>query len=772
MASKSVFDQETANSTGLPNFDLSILMTSKASYLIICILCLATNSLPGQGVRFTDTLTIPATYKPAQNRQLWHDRIDNEQKEIAASDGMADRQFNASADPEVNFLLTQTLLKRINILQYLLETDKLLDHRLKVNYLSGLENVLKYFRQNWRLTGDQKVNPVHLPVIVQAYETCMELDRNNQSIQPVVDQLSYDAGMVIVNASIFNKNPGYTSARNNLVLKYCILHPEKTFYTLNLYPEMSFSDSLIRTIAKKYPKQLYDYSQAGNKLGALIRNISGDPFIQTVVRMSKSRDGQQYFCFLDNIMNGKLSFEEVEAAKTDSLLYYKLLVKTRMDYAGRLLNKDTAFEFETLNQRLERKAKENFVNIINGLHDERNHDIRFRSIQPLSAEELYYLAVSSDGAIYTSSFVKGVYPLMMRKVNNKGDSLLLALHFDRYRKFIKMCAGFNTLDDFLSTFPVRKNPDSESDAEILMKAFVGRLEVGNGTEDGVDVADSYASIAESLKPLAAQMLRNIQSNYDRNEAAGNKRGMAIYNILNKLFLSADTTQKVDLTKELGIPPVYEVPFNALANDSGRVILQLFIYGDRDGMGVFPGLVSMFSNANWKIDGSSKQWVAIHSAKGKPVSLYMNRPLPEETNEDAEAQKALCAYLEKNHITPTVTINRGHSYNAPYTIEQMSVASKIVFMGSCGGYRMIHDILEKAPDAHIIGTKQIADAPVNNPFLRLIMEKLRNGANIEWIPFWIELGKMATDPIFADYVPPHKNLGALFIKAYKRAMGEG
>ena len=81
------------------------------------------------------------------------------------------------------------------------------------------------------------------------------------------------------------------------------------------------------------------------------------------------------------------------------------------------------------------------------------------------------------------------------------------------------------------------------------------------------------------------------------------------------------------------------------------------------------------------------------------------------------RKPCVSTLSKNNIIPTVTINRGHSYNAPYTIEQMSPASKIVFMGSCGGYRMIHDILEKAPDAHIIGTKQIADAPVNNPFLR-------------------------------------------------------
>lgn len=744
-------------------------MQSSVRNLIICAFLGIAGDTGAQGVSLADTLTIPGSYKPAQNRQLWHDRIDQEQKTILSADGSADHVFSPSKDDDVNYLLTRSLVKKTDALQFLYETDKVLDHRLKVNYLSGLENLLKYFRQHWKNKTDQGVNPVNLPAIINTYEACVVLDRENKSIRAVINKLPYDAGMVLVNTGIFSKNPGFQDAKNDLVLKYCILHPEKTFSTLTQSPDVPFADSLIRVMARQYPKQLYDYSQAGNKLGAMIRGINDDVFIKNVVRMSRSRDGQQYFCFLDNIMKGKLSFEEIDAAKGDSVLYYKLLVKTRMDYAQRLLDKDTAYEYETLTQRLERKARENFVNIINGLHDERNHDIRFRNIQPLTAEELYYLAVTTDGSIYTSSFVKGVYPLMMKKINNKGDSLLLSLHFDRYRKFIKMCAGFNTLDDFLSSFPARKNPDDESDAEKLMKAFVGRLEAGNGTEDGVDVADSYASIAESMKPLAAEMLKNIQRNYQRNEKAGNKRGMAIYNILNKLFLSADTTQRIDLTKELGIPPVYEVPFQALANDSGRVIVQLFIYGDRDGMGVFPGLVNMFNNANWKIDGSNKQWVAIHSAKGKPVTLYMNRPLPEETNEDAEAQKALCSFLDKNNIVPTVTINRGHSYNAPYTIEQMSAASKIVFMGSCGGYRMIHDILEKAPDAHIIGTKQIADAPVNNPFLRLIMEKLRLGSNIDWIPFWTELSKMATDPIFADYVPPHKNLGALFIKAYKKAM---
>ena len=69
----------------------------------------------------------------------------------------------------------------------------------------------------------------------------------------------------------------------------------------------------------------------------------------------------------------------------------------------------------------------------------------------------------------------------------------------------------------------------------------------------------------------------------------NKRGIAIYNILNKLFLSADSTNNIDLTKELGIPPVYNVPFSSLTNDKGEVIAQVFFYGDKDGQGIFPSV---------------------------------------------------------------------------------------------------------------------------------------------------------------------------------------
>ena len=746
-------------------------MIALARYLISFICLLSLQPILAQGLSVSDTVNIPQGYKPEFRRQINHDAIDNEQKSIMAADGKADKLFTPTDKDEINVLLTRELVRKVDLMQYAIETDKVFDHRLKVNYLRGLEGLLRNFRQNLKLKGVRGVSPSRLPEIISAFNQCVEEDRRGRSIEPVVRKLPYDAANVLLGVEIFSKNPGYKASKEAVILKYCAIYPERTLQVLKENPDVSFADSIIRVVGPKYPRQLYDYAAAGNKLGAIIRNIKDDVFIRTVAQMATSKSGQQYFPFLDNIVKGKMTLAEIDDVKNDSVLYYRLLVNTHMDYVKRAMNKDTAYEFKGLTQRMESKAREIFINTINALHDE-NAEYRFRCIQPLNAQELYYLAVSSDGLIYTSSFVKGVYPLMMKKINNRGDSLLMLVNFDKYRKLIKMSAGFNTLDHFLASFPKSSNPDEEDPANTLMRAFVKNLERSDGLEDGVDVADSYASIVETLKPIAAEMLKNIQDNYQRNVTQNNKKGMAIYDILYKLFISADSTKQVDLTKELGIPPVYEVPFTSLAGDSGRVAIQVFIYGDKDGIGVFPSILGLFRNANWKIDQSNKQWVTINSANGKLVSLYLNRPLPEEKGEDAEAQKALCDYLNKNHIVPTITVNRGHSYNAPYTIDQMSTSSKIVFMGSCGGYRMIHDILEKAPDAHIIGTKQIADAPVNNPFLKLIADKLRTGVNIQWIPFWIELGKVVTDKvIFEDYVPPHKNLGALFIKAYKKAMGE-
>ncbi len=702
--------------------------------------------------------------KPSQATVLFQEFVDKEQKLALKSDGKDDKMFTVSSNEDVNIHVTNALIEKVNQLQRKIEKDSAMGKQIKVKYIRGLERLLQDMNANWK---SKRFAITWLPQILDAYESCMEEDKNGKTIENIIDRLHYDAAKPVVYCSAFDNNPGFKISKNILVRKYCDLFPEQVFsmlkQELKYNSDLPFADSLVKVAAYRYPKQLYDYAGATNELSSLIRKID-DPLIKAISKMAGSNgSGQLYFPFLDNIVNGKITLDDIDAVRNDSIQYYKLLIKTHLDYVEGSLNKDTAKSYVDLEDMLQRKAQTVFVNTINGLH-ERDDVTRFRIIQSLNAQELYYLAVLSDGIIYTSSFVKGVFPLMMSRVNNKGDSILKTVMFDHYRKFIKMAAGYNTLGTFLASF------ENKEDASDLMRAFVTGLEKRGSLEDGVDVADSYASITESMKPIADEMLFNVNINYKKNVSLNNKKGIEIYKILEKLFLSSDSTKKIDLTKELGIPPVYSVPYSSLVNNNGQVIMQVFFYGDKDGQNIFGGFQKMFSSALWKIN-PEKQWISISSVKGLPVTIYANRPLPEETGEDEQAQKALDSFLLKKGLKPTVVIHRGHSYYARYTIEQILPSAKIVFMGSCGGYHLIHDILKNAPDAHIIASKQIGKTAINRPFFDLLMEKLRNGNNIEWSSFWKEFHQKVKVEGFEDYIPPHKNLGAIFIKAYKIAMGE-
>ncbi|MDQ3847245.1 MAG: hypothetical protein M3342_25000, partial [Bacteroidota bacterium] len=652
--------------------------------------------------------------KPPINRLLNHENIDREQRNALRADGKADAFFYAGNNEDINFLVTQALTQKIDFLQCWIERDSAIMHRKKVAYLAGLEKMLKQFTANFR---SRRINASSFPTVLEAYEAAINRDKSGESIERIISRSSYEVADMLVNSGAFTENAGYKDARNIVIRKYLHQHPEQTFYTLKQNPDVPFRDSLILLASYKYPHRLYDYAAANNKLGYAIRNIN-DPLIKTVVRMATSGgSGQLYFPFLDNILKGRQTIEEIDAVKGDDVKYYRLLVKTRMDYVQRRRQKDTVYEMGTLMNWVEKKARDVFINTINGLHEQPD-PVRFRILQQLNAQELYYIAVSGENTIYTSSYVRGVYPIMMQKISNRGDSLILSVGFDRFKKFIRMAAGFNTLNNFLASF---KNKE---DATSLMTAFVNGLEKSSGLEDGVDVADSYVSIAEGNKELAKNILELTKINYDRNVANNNQRGMVMYNLLYKLFLSADTTNNIDLSKEFGIPPVYNVSYQSLAVDSQRVVMQVFFYGDKDGQNIFQGFLRQFSNGNWKIT-PSKQWVSIASTRGKPILIFANRPLPEETGADDEAQSALTEYLINNGMSPTIVVHRGHSYYANSTIERITPAAKIVFLGSCGGYHLIHDVLRHAPDAHIIASKQIGKTIINQPFFNILMEKLRN-----------------------------------------------
>ena len=699
--------------------------------------------------------TVPIT------RQLVHENVDKQQMNLLKSDQRSDTAFLIENKPEASIIATDAITRQIDWLQYNIETNDDIEPRLKVGYLIGLADILETMRFGWR---SKEVNPTHFAQIISLYKKLIEVNTAGQSLIKYIQHFPYDVAYTATLPRIFAENPSYSELKDILLVKYSTLYPHKTFQMLAKNTHLVHADSLIKAVGRIYPGQLYSYSQNNDKLGYKIRSIQDDEFVKTIVALSQQKSGQIYFPFLDNLVKGKITIAQLDAAKDDRVQYFRYLVETQIDYARRAAHGDTAIGFRELTNRLEKKAKDEFVNEINALHEEPDA-IRYRCIQPLTAQELYYLAVLTDGLIYTSSYTNGVYPLMMKKINNRGDSLLVTLYFDHYRKFISQAASYNTLKHFFQTF------SNKEDAVNLMTTFVSGLEHSVGLEDGVDVADSYASIYETIPDLAKEMLANIKKNYDRNLRKRNVKGIAMYNILYKLFLSADSSNNIDLTKELGIPPVYKVSFESLTNDKGEIVSQMFFYGDDDGKIDFDIFVRMFNGGNWTLDQSNKYWVVAKTTKGVPVYIYANRPLPNEQDEDYVAQSALETYFQEKNINPTITFHRGHSYHAPTSISYMSPTSRIVFMGSCGGFSLIDSILKKSSDAHIISSKQIGKRDINRPFFTLLTEKLRQKQDISWIPFWKEFRAAANISGLEDYVPPYKNLGALFIKAYKKETGE-
>ena len=718
--------------------------------------------IPGFSFAYNDTIPI--------FRRVFHDKIIAEQNRADKIDGKLDGFIKISNIDEVNLQVTDALIRKVNTLKSGIEKNTALPtNNDKIRYLRLVENLVRSFNTNWK---SHKLAPALAPLLVDNFTAILNANIRGESMAPYINQIPYEVG--VINSEIFKDNPGYKESRKYLFLKYCQLHPDKILASISPYIDEPFADDLVVTAYQQSPSQLYSYAQASNSPQGKLIKRNPDNRIKTIVQLSTRKDALFYFPFLDDLISGKQTIESIskyvgtDSTKYDSVGYYKLLVRTEIDYYNRLLHKDTPVAMlgtNGLTDMLQNRAKIHFVTPINDLHEISNPAIRFKALAPLDPQDLYYMMVLGENDIYTSSY-KNAFDLMLNRMGAKphGDSLLMSVNFDHFKKFIKMAAGYNKLDTFLRTM--------RGTSEILMKAFVTKLESSPSLEDAVDVADSYGSIRNPA--LLKSMLTYVTENEQRCAQNGNPRGQKIYNVLKMIFLSGDSTNHIDLSKEIGIPPVYTVDYNKVAGDStGRIIQQVFFYGDKDGKESFASYMQSFQNPDWKIT-QKKKWVEIKSMKGKPIWIFANLPLDNVTDKDADAQTALIDYLDTTNLRPTIVIHRGHSYHLKYTIEQLPESAKIIMLGSCGGYNNLKQILDYAPDAHIISTKQIGTRDVNKPIIEAINNTLRAGKNIDWRDMWgnleILFTKMGRDKkdLFDDYIPPHKNLGALFIKAYSKS----
>ncbi len=82
-------------------------------------------------------------FKVQQDRKLWHDNIDKEQKRLLALDGKADEVIQASKDENVNLQIADVMIRQVDLLQEKIEMDSSLSAQMKIKNLRSLETMIR-----------------------------------------------------------------------------------------------------------------------------------------------------------------------------------------------------------------------------------------------------------------------------------------------------------------------------------------------------------------------------------------------------------------------------------------------------------------------------------------------------------------------------------------------------------------------------------------------------------------------------------------------------
>ena len=530
--------------------------------------------------------------------------------------------------------------------------------------------------------------------------------------------------------------------------------PDLVFLNYKQYQDKDYALHVLEETSKIAPVTVKRYFNPNDPIYKALKT-SNDTVVKIILEIKdKYTRKSNAYTLIDDIVNGNLTMQQADAIGSDPVKFLQTMLRIRA--------RKNPLGSHSLESDLEIYSLK-FVRVLNDLHME-SDKVRFASIEKFTAEELYTMMVYSEEEIFTSTF-NGLFNRMMVKMGPvSGFEFLKGVGDNRFRTFIKMCAGFGKLGMFLQSMTAVYQ-------QMLMIKFAGDLGDYNDLSQAVEVADAFGSITDSL---VLKILRGtIKLEYIKQKGEGNAHGAAIYGLLSNLFVD----RKVGSADWFGsVSKQYAVTsFDKISNDKlfGRDTVDrwlIYFYNDEDGEESFRTFLKSFTDKNWSIADSST-YVIIQSKEGKNVQIYANK-----WKDEYEGQAALERIFADNNYEPNVMVHRGHSYYAFKTIEKVRDNTQIFVLGSCGGYHNLSTIIERSPEVSIISSKQIGARAVNNPMLKLMAEYIRQGKDIDWQLLWndlsIAINKKENPKAYErylDYIPPHKNLGAIFIKTYNKMM---
>lgn len=524
------------------------------------------------------------------------------------------------------------------------------------------------------------------------------------------------------------------------------------------YLDQSQIQKSIETATKNDPLEAVILLERRNDIREILER-SNDPAIKVILDIHNSDLSHplknKVAILAQKILSDNMSLEEASEIVLDEQKLFLSLIEIKSQ-PNHLAKNTIELALTDLSLRK--------VQTINELHDASDAK-RFESVKNASAEELYTLMTYGEEEVFTSSF-NGLFDRLlerMKKDSVSGDQLLEKLGHNKFRTFIKLNAGFNRLNDFLATI------DKDSQKDLLENFVKGLDKEKNKSSQAVAIADTFSMIKDPEVLKIFQ--KTIKEEYDRVSKGKNRESKAIYGLLAGMFGKRAIINEAwlkEMAEKYRLPDLAELSSSELFNQDKTNIQQYFFYDDKDGRASFQSLFAQYRNKpEWNIE-EKENYITIKSSKeGGKIEIYANRPDKED-----EGPEEIAKVLKEKNIQTIVIVHRGHSYHVQSTIERIPPIAKIVSLGSCGGYNNVDAVLKKAPEAHIISTKGTGTMFVNDPLFKVLNEEILSGRNINWPKFWIkaekQVGKVKG---FKDYVPPHKNLGVVFLKAYNKIISQ-
>ena len=528
--------------------------------------------------------------------------------------------------------------------------------------------------------------------------------------------------------------------------------PDELFKKIEAFKGKFFCKKVLEECAVNAPVSLKRYLYNPHQTVNYILQYSQNTVVKKIFEINPALGyHSKPLLLLDDIVDGKLSPAQAVTVSNDPVQLFSAVVKiiSRPKYNSKY--------------SINREMRDYSLRFIREINDKiaTGAPQPFSSVEGFNSADLYFLMLYGRDEVFTSTF-NGLFNRFIQKLpKDNGDAFLVSVNYNQFRDFLSLCANYGTLEEFLTKF----SPEAK---KKLLQSYVARLEAEK------DNLSSIVLVAEAISNLKSYALlsvlqESIKKEYERVRLAKDQIGISIYGVLSSMISGNATTEAgwyKKISQQFKILPAASLASTTLFSEGPVCAEQMYFYDDDDGRSSFINFMNSYKNQPaWGVEDRNS-YVRIYSRQQKKVEILANKPGSEENG-----ISAIGDYFKENKMVPTVIVHRGHSFHTESTLERIPVSTKLLFVGSCGGFYKISIALANAPEAHIISTKQVGTKTVNDVMLFALNENIRAGKDIDWNEFWDKMrDRLGNNQYFGDYVPPHKNLEAIFIRAYYKILG--